>query len=174
MDVFIGTVLPMAINFVPRGWMSCEGQILNVAQNQALFSLITNKYGGNGTTTFALPDLRGRSIVGTGPMPGGSNYVLGQFSGATSVTLTTNNLPSHTHSVVIKANSLGANTSEPTGAYIGGGSVNMFTNQAPDVSMNAAGATATATGGNQPVGILNPYLCTYYNIATTGLYPQRP
>ncbi len=173
MDVFIGSVLPMAFNFAPRGWSTCEGQLLAISQYTALYSLLGTTYGGNGTSTFGVPDLRGRSIIGQGAMPGGAIYAVGQVAGTTSVTLTTNNLPSHGHSIAIKANQIESESNDAQNNFLGGGGPTNYTASIPDVNMNANGAKAALNGGNMPLGILNPYLCTYYNIALTGLFPSR-
>src|SRR6478672_10112699 len=96
-EPFLAEIIMFAGNFAPRGWAFCQGQILSIAQNTALFSLLGTTYGGNGQTTFALPDLRGRVPVGTGQGPGLSNYDLGQVSGSESVTLTVSQMPAHNH-----------------------------------------------------------------------------
>src|SRR5690606_18132066 len=97
MEEFIGVVKIFAGNFAPRGWAFCQGQIMSIAQNTALFSLLGTTYGGNGQTTFGLPDLRGRVAIGTGAGPGLTNIVGGQVGGLEKVTLTINELPAHTH-----------------------------------------------------------------------------
>jgi microcystin-dependent protein len=173
MEPLLGTVLPMAFAFAPIGWMSCEGQILAIQQNTALFALLGTNYGGNGTSTFALPDLRGRAIVGQGAMPGGSFYSVGEMGGYTNVTLTNNQMPMHTHAITVNANVFTSDNNDPTGNYFGGGGGNNFTTTAPDTQMNTGCMTEAAAGGNQPINILNPYLCTYYNIATQGIFPSR-
>src|SRR5687767_4324920 len=99
MDEFIGIVKIFAGNFAPRGWMFCQGQLLSIAQNTALFSILGTTYGGNGQTTFALPDLRGRVPVGVGQGPGLPSMSLGEMSGATSATMTIQNMPAHTHAL---------------------------------------------------------------------------
>ncbi len=174
MEPLIGMVLPMAFTFAPRGWMSCEGQILSIQQNTALFALLGTNYGGNGTSTFGLPDLRGRAIVGQGQLTGGSFYSVGEVGGTTNVTLTTNQMPNHTHLINVNANQIASETNDPQNNYFGGGVNNNYTATAPDVNMNANSIKGSTAGGNQPIGILNPYLCTYYNIATEGIFPSRP
>src|ERR1700741_2890888 len=96
-EAFIGSIVLFAGNFAPRGWAFCAGPILPICQNTALFSIVGTTYGGNGQTTFALPDLRGRVAVGTGQGPGLSNVTLGELSGSPTVTLISNNMPAHNH-----------------------------------------------------------------------------
>ncbi len=173
MEPLIGMVLPMAFNFAPRGWSSCEGQLIAIQSNTALFSLLGTMYGGNGTTTFGLPDLRGRAIVGQGSMPGGHVYTTGQVGGAKSVTLTVNQIPPHTHGITVKANQIESNSNDPQNNFLGGGAGNNYTATAGDVTMNVNAAKTALTGGNQPLTILDPYLCVQYNIATQGYFPSR-
>ena len=174
MDFFVGSVCPMAFNYAPRGWMSCEGQLLPIAQYSALFSLLGVAFGGNGTTNFALPDLRGRAVVGSGTMPGGSGYQIGQTGGATAVTLTTNNIPSHSHVVAVNANQITSDSNDPQNNYLGGGVGNNYTATAPDVNMNTNVSRVMPAGSGLPMGVLNPYTVTYYNICISGVFPSRP
>src|SRR5436190_23399763 len=104
-DPLLGEIMLVPYNFAPRGWAFCQGQILSIAQNTALFSLLGTTYGGNGQTTFALPDLRGRCAIAPGQGPGLPNYVLGQVSGTPSVTLTNSTMPGHNHSAAPTGNS---------------------------------------------------------------------
>src|SRR3712207_3315813 len=110
-EPFIGEIRMVGFNFAPRGWATCDGQLLSIAQNTALFSLLGTTYGGNGQTTFALPDLRGRAALHQGQGPGLTNRVIGEASGTETVTLTTNQMPSHSHGV--NANSGEAGTKSP-------------------------------------------------------------
>ncbi len=171
---YLGSVMPVAFNFAPRGWMSCEGQTLPINQNTALFSLLGTSFGGNGQTTFCLPDLRGRAIVGQGAGPGMSSYVFGQMGGSETVSLTLNNLAAHNHPVVVNANQIEQESNDPQNNYFGGGAPgNVYTSTAPDVQMNPAGFTCASTGGGQPLAILSPYLTNYYIIAISGIFPTR-
>src|SRR5262245_42833413 len=111
MDSFIGSIILFAGNFAPRGWAFCQGQILSIAQNTALFSILGTTYGGNGQTTFALPDLRGRVPIGTGQGPGLSNIDLGEQSGSENVTLLASNMPPHTHDYIPAASQTGSSDS---------------------------------------------------------------
>ena len=167
----LGTVKLFAGNFPPRGWMDCDGSILSISQNTALFSLLGTTYGGNGTTTFALPDLRSRVAIHTGQGPGLSSYSLGQSAGVEAVTLTVNQIPAHNHSLNATT-SLGS-TDSPAGA---------FPARAPDATGQysaSSGATMAAaavgsTGGSQPHNNVKPYLALRYVIAVEGIYPSRP
>jgi microcystin-dependent protein len=166
-EPFLGQIILVPYNFAPRGWAFCSGQILPIAQNTALFSLLGTTYGGNGQTTFALPDLRGRVPLSAGQGPGLSNYDLGQSAGTENVTLTVNQLPAHTHP-------LGASLSDPTtqkpqNTYLANG--NAYTAAAPDTSMGPL--AVQNTGGSQPHEILQPYLTLNYCIALEGIFPSR-
>ncbi|MEY2927140.1 MAG: hypothetical protein RL367_1617, partial [Pseudomonadota bacterium] len=100
-DPFIGTIIQVGFNFAPRNWIQCNGQLLSIAQNTALFSLLGTTYGGNGTTTFAIPNLQGRTPIHVGQGPGLSQYVLGQLSGTETTTVLSTNLPTHTHTATM-------------------------------------------------------------------------
>lgn len=164
----------MAFPFAPRGWASCEGQLMQIAPNTALFSLLGTQFGGNGQTTFGLPDLRGRMIIGQGRGPGLPAYPVGQSGGATQITLITPQIPAHTHQIVAKANSFSASTGDPSNAYFGGGSLSIYDAAWDNNStMNPGCITASPTGGSQPISIQNPYVAMYYNIATQGIFPSR-
>jgi microcystin-dependent protein len=113
-EPFIGQIMLFGGNFAPVGWALCNGQLMSIAQNTALFPILGTTYGGNGTTTFALPDLRGRAAVGFGQGPGLSNYDLGQSTGSEMVTLTVAQIPAHSHPVA--ANAAAANVQSPSGA----------------------------------------------------------
>lgn len=192
---FIGQIIQFGGNFQIRGYAFCNGQTLSIAQNTALFSLLGTTYGGNGTTTFALPDLRSRSMVHFGQGPGLSNISLGEQAGSESATLTINQIPSHTHSSTFTSTStLGASTTKGTLQAPSAGAVLARTKDGaiPGPSLpliylpsgtattvnlgglNVAGTVANApTGGNQPVGIRNPYLGINHLIALQGIFPSR-
>ena len=167
-EPFLGQIIIVPYNFSPRGWAFCSGQILPIAQNTALFSLLGTTYGGNGQTTFALPDLRGRCALSSGQGPGLSSYALGQVAGTESATLNINQMPSHNHTVV--ANGESFNTGKPKDAFPAtGGSYN---NTGNDGTLMAA-TMVNPTGGNQPFGIMQPYLVLNYCIALEGIFPSR-
>lgn len=178
MDYYLGEIRLMSFGFAPKTWMVCQGQLMAIAQNQALFSLLGTTYGGDGRNTFALPDLRGRAILGVGAGPGLQPYSWGQQGGTESTSLTANQMPSHGHTVSagLKAstgpdnnspsNAFPAATEDGTGAYSTG---------APNATMSPGmitGTTASA-GGSQPHENRQPVQVLNYCIAISGLYPSR-
>ncbi|MEP6613938.1 MAG: tail fiber protein [Mucilaginibacter sp.] len=179
MEADIAMVFMFAGNFAPRGFASCEGQLLSISQNTALFSLLGTTYGGNGQTTFALPDLRGRGAIGQGQGPGLSPYVEGQQGGSEVVTLTVNQLPAHNHT--IKANAGQGTTGAPASAYFAAGpgtgsgpnavQLKTYTSNQPSVVLGAQ--SITNTGGGQPVSVRDPYLAMFFIIAVEGIFPSR-
>jgi microcystin-dependent protein len=171
MNPILASILIFAGNFAPQGWAFCNGQLLAINQNQALFSLLGTTYGGDGITNFALPDLRGRAPVHFGQGVGLSNYVLGQPGGSENTTLLLNNVPIHNHP--LHATSEAGTTSAPAGAYLGntGALDREYNISGTVVSMNA-GAIGTA-GGSQPFNNLQPYLALNFIIALQGIFPSR-
>src|SRR5579862_5156520 len=175
---FLGMIAIFPYNFAPSGWAFCNGQILPISQNTALFSLLGTTYGGNGTTTFALPDLRSRVPVGLGQGPGLSNYNLGQAGGAENVALTINQLPAHTHAITLNnlaasehVKSAAGNSQTPVGnvpAIEAAGVTATYSSAAPDAMMAAGAisvtgtAAAAPTGSGLPVPVLPPYLTFGY------------
>jgi microcystin-dependent protein len=175
MEMYIGTIIAWPISFAPRGWMFCQGQLLQIAQYTALYSLIGNIYGGDGRTTFALPDLRGRVPVGAGQYPGQSNYQIGQAGGSETVALTAAQMPAHTHAqpASTKAATVGQpGPSTVPGAYEKerGAYYNIYS---PQADANTTLAPAGNTGGNQPHNNMQPYIALNYIICIEGLYPPR-
>jgi len=178
MEGYIAEIRMFAGNFAPRFWAFCQGQILSIAQNTALFSLLGTTYGGNGQTTFALPDLRGRVPVGTGQGPGLPNVVLGELSGTPTVTLIVQQIPQHIHTVALGAhNDDSANQANPTnnvlglGQVPGGQSVNMYSNAGANT--NLAPTNSSIAGGSQPHNNMQPYLGMNYIICLNGIFPSR-
>jgi microcystin-dependent protein len=174
-DWYLGEVRAVGFNFAPRGWALCNGQTLAIAQNQALFALLGVQFGGNGTTTFNLPDLRGRTSVSWGQSSTGTTYTEGEKGGSESITMTTQQLPLHTHSIA--ASTVDATLPDPTGSVYAAGSDNSgtpvlaFTEAVPNAVMDPS-ALAT-TGNSSPIPIVQPYLVVNYIIATTGIFPSR-
>ena len=170
-EPFIGEIRMFAGTFAPRGWALCDGQLLAVSQNDALFSLLGTIYGGDGRTTFALPDLRGRIPIHAGQGPGLSSRSLGTRSGSENVTLNGNELPSHNHDVFASSSAASAGTASgnvsastsPTNIY--------STSLAVSQTMNSA--AVSQTGGNRSHTNLMPTLCVNFIIALFGLYPSR-
>jgi microcystin-dependent protein len=161
---FIGEIRLFGFHFQPVGWAFCRGQLLSIAQNTALFALLGTTYGGNGTTTFGLPNLQGRVAVGFGNGPGLSPVDLGEMAGAETVTLTSPQLPSHSHTMTGATGA--ATTNRPTGAFSGAGNLYSTTD---NVAMGPTGAT----GGSQPHENRQPYLGLNYCIALQGIFPSR-
>lgn len=179
MDPTLSEIRIFAGNFAPLAWAFCNGALLSIAENTALFSLLGTTYGGDGQTTFALPDMRGRVPVGTGQGPGLSTYDLGQVSGAENVTLITTQLPVHNHgataTVTPKANiSGGGSQNSPGGGYFSIAAGDLY-----NVNHNNVGAatnfnlTVGLTGGSQPHNNMMPFLAMNYIIAVEGIYPSR-
>lgn len=173
-DGYIGEIRMVGFNFAPRGWAMCDGQLIPIQQNTALFSLLGVNYGGNGTTNFALPDLRGRAPIHAGASqgPGLSPVALGQMSGQESVTLTQQNLPSHTH--LINATTADGTSGDPTGNIPANTKLldKEYSNVAPNTTMNST-MVLPSTGQSFPVNNMQPYLGVYYIICTQGIYPPR-
>ena len=170
-DPFIGEIRMFAGNFAPRGWAKCEGQLLAISQYNALFSILGTRYGGDGRTTLALPDLRGRVAIGSGSGPGLTPRSLSQRSGSETNMLTVANLPAHNHS--INAVTADGNTSVPGGNLPAGTKLldKEYSDATATTTMNAT--MVSSTGGGQAVNNMQPYLTVTYIIALQGLYPSR-
>ncbi len=175
MEPFIGQICIFGFNFAPRGWAFCNGQLMSIAQNAALFSLLGTTYGGDGVSTFAMPNLQGRAPVGMGTGAGLTTITQGEMSGVQQVTMSANQMPQHTHTATINplADSLGTGTDDPNNAYLVGGSLAMYSTS-QDTKMATLNAVVSIAGGSQPLPILNPYLGVNYCIATEGIFPSRP
>ena len=180
MEGVIGYVTMFAGNFAPKSWAFCNGQTINIASNTALFSILGTTYGGNGTTTFQLPNTQGRTVVGAGTGPGLSTYNLGQAAGTTSVTLTTQQMPAHVHPVSVTAQNISTESVEADSSLASGNVYARESNISPyDSNPSAAGGTFPATltmtnqGGNQPIGIQRPMLGLNYIICQYGVFPAR-
>jgi len=179
---FLGEIRLFAGNFNPRGWAFCNGALLAISQNDALYALLGTTFGGDGVNTFGLPDLQGRLPVGQGTGPGLSSYVVGQKGGTETVTLNTNQMPIHSHTFFANtaAGSLdrpGA-TAQPAKAQqsVGGQSALLYVipgNQSPITTVNMNAANVQATGGSQPHENLMPVLAINYIIALEGIFPSR-
>jgi microcystin-dependent protein len=181
-DPFLAEIVMFGGNFAPRGWAYCDGQLLAISSNQALFSLLGTTYGGDGRTTFGLPDMRGRTAIGPRTGPGLSSYTLGQRGGAETVTLTQQQMPSHNHTAsttaTLHATDATGRTFVPTGAVLASKRrTNIYRDAAPDVDMHADSITATTTvnnnGGSQAHENRMPYLAINHIIALVGTFPSR-
>jgi len=164
-EPFLGEIRLFANNYAPRGWMFCEGQILQINQNQALYSLLGSVYGGNGVTTFALPDLRGRTPIHVSP-----SIPLGTSQGEENHTLTVNEMPQHTHQV--SASNYPADQISPSGnVWAATSTINSYT---PPGTMVQMSQTAIGTaGGSQPHSNMQPYQVANFAIAVQGIFPSR-
>lgn len=180
MDGTLGQVIMFAGNFAPRNWAYCSGQLLAISQNSALFSILGTIYGGDGRTTFALPDLRGRSAIGVGNGPGLSSYREGQRGGVETVTLNLTEIPSHTHTAIPSGSS---SSSLVRGAGKGTGG-NFIADVAANFKPNGGGApieglsvnggfTVGNTGGSRAHENRSPFLAINFVICTQGLFPSR-
>jgi len=173
---FIAQICLFAGNFAPRSTVYCAGQLLSIAENEALFSLIGTTYGGDGQNTFAVPDFRGRIPVGTGQGPGLSSFVIGQRAGTNNTTLLTQQMPSHTHPATggIGVSSEAGITANPSNAIVSASATNLYTS-ADNANGSFSGSTASIqpVGGNQPYANMMPYLGINFIIATEGIYPSR-
>jgi len=182
-EPFVAEIIMFGGNFAPRGWALTDGQLLPISQNQALFSILGTTFGGDGRTSFGLPDLRGRVPMHAGTGPGLATRRLGQKGGAQSATLGIANLPSHNHpgsavTSALQATSASSNTGDPDGnALANTGNSRVYNNSAPNVSMHAASITNTTTiaaqGGGQSFSIEQPYQVVNFIIALVGVFPSR-
>jgi microcystin-dependent protein len=186
-EPFLGEIRMVGFNFAPRGWLSCQGQLMSISQNTALFSLLGTTFGGDGVTTFALPDYRGRGPVGMGNGPGLTPIVQGEVSGTENVTILQTQMPMHTHaatvSVAIPGVVASTNVSATPGATsvlgpiaAGGRPGTLYSTDAPDTTLApfSPPVTVAPAGRSLPVGIRNPFLGTNFIIATDGIFPSRP
>jgi microcystin-dependent protein len=179
MEPFLGQIMMVAFNFAPRGWALCDGQLLSIQQNTALFSLLGTTYGGDGRITFGLPDLRGRIAINPGQGPGLPSYDQGESAGWPTTTLLVTNLPSHNHP--IQASSANGTQSDPINAFPANANV-VPERGADPIGVNAyatsanttmAPSTVGNTGGGQPFNNMPPYLAVYHIIALQGIFPSR-
>ena len=184
-DPYLGEIRMVGFNFAPQGWALCNGQIMSIAQNTALFSLLGTTFGGDGVQTFALPNLQGRVPLHAGSGLGLPVYNLGQQGGSANVTILTSNLPIHTHPVTPPVSNANGTTSSPTGAFpavsvttiTGGerGETAATTSYAGSAvsGQNGASYQTGAAGNSIPISIEPPYLAIYFVIALQGVYPPR-
>ncbi|PSR11125.1 MAG: phage tail protein [Bacteroidetes bacterium] len=182
MEGMIGEIRLFGGNFAPRSWAFCNGQLLAISQNSALFSILGTTYGGDGQTTFGLPDLRGRTAIGQGNGPGLSSRQLGEQAGTPTVTLNVNQLPSHSHTAVesggLQTGTGKGDSGNPQGNYIDDSSIatDLFkpTGGGPIMKGGEGVSVVNAnTGGNQAHNNMQPYLAVYYVICLQGIYPSR-
>ncbi|HRD83431.1 MAG TPA: tail fiber protein [Saprospiraceae bacterium] len=162
---YVGEIRMFAGNFAPAGWMFCEGQILPISENETLFQLIGTTYGGDGESTFALPDLRGRI-----PIHRGNGFILAETGGVEEVTLTVNQIPAHTH--LMRGNSINASDANASNnVYAASSGFDMYFD-GPDGANNLANGTIGSVGGSQPHTNFQPYLCVDFIISLYGIFPS--
>lgn len=180
-DAYVGEVRPFPYNFAPRGWATCSGQILAISQNTALFSILGTTYGGNGSTTFALPDLRGRVAIGQGQGPGLSPYALGEVTGSVVETLTPPEMPAHTHTPYtrVQMGATNMHTAPQAGDYLGrfNASPTVFgktwNNPPLENAVLMHPSFVGLNGGNQPHQNTQPVLALNFCICIQGVFPAR-
>jgi microcystin-dependent protein len=169
-DPFVAEIRIFPFNFAPKGWAWCDGQLLPLSQNTALFSLLGTTYGGNGKSNFALPDLQGRAPMHPGQGPGLSLHDLGETGGSETVSLLESEIPAHTHTM--RAAAEAGEENDPAGAALGVTIGNTLYNNGNTLAALAPEALAPA-GGDQPHNNLQPYLTFYFCIALQGVFPPR-
>ena len=170
-EPFVGEIRMFAGNFAPRGWAYCDGQLLAVSQNDALFSLLGTIYGGDGRTTFGLPDLRGRIPIHAGRGPGLSDRRLGAKLGSETVTLTQSELPPHSHDWQVDSGNA-VNTSPGNNGYAATLNADRYRDMASN-QQSMSGGMVSQVGGSQSHTNLMPFLCVHFIIALFGIYPSR-
>jgi microcystin-dependent protein len=168
---YLGEIRMFGGNFAIRQWALCNGQSLSISSNTALFAIIGTTYGGNGTTTFNLPDLRGRMPVHVGQGAGLSTYTLGEVTGNQSVTMTSQQMATHTHTFTPHANNGAAGSSRPGNGYPANSGATPVYAASQDTSM--APQTISNVGGGQPIPVIQPVLCVTFLIALAGIFPTR-
>ena len=163
---YVGEIRMFAGNFAPAGWMFCEGQLLPISENQTLFQLIGTTYGGDGESTFGLPDPRGRI-----PIHQGNGFILAETGGAEEITLTVNQIPAHNHPFLVSTSSAGQ--SAPANS-LPGNSPSLFLYLQDVTAVNVSPSAAASTGGSQPHSNFQPYLCVDFIISLFGIFPSPP
>lgn len=174
-EPFIGQIILAGFNFAPRGYATCDGQLMSIAQNTALFSLLGTNFGGDGRVTFGLPDLRGKVAIHQGQGPGLTNRTMGENSGQERVTLISSEMPMHNH--LVNANAA-ATTASPVGGFPAAPFVDATGDAVNGYAATSSGAVLSPAaiglaGGNQPHENMQPYLTVNYCIALTGIFPSR-
>jgi microcystin-dependent protein len=167
-EPYLGMLMAVAFNFAPRGWAICDGSVLNISQNDALFTLLGTTFGGDGINTFGLPDLRGRSAIGTGQGPGLSSYLTGESSGVENVTVTIPQMTAHSH--VSTCASQTQNSAVPNNSVLASGPAIYAS---PSTGTSLAPATITISGGSQPHNNMQPCLALNWVISLEGIFPSQ-
>jgi microcystin-dependent protein len=176
MDPFVAEIRIFPFNFPPKGWAFCDGQLMPISQNTALFSLVGTYYGGDGKSNFALPDMQGRAPMHTGQGPGLSLYSLGESGGSETVTLLQTEMPIHSHSLLTNTVAGDTNGPSPNVSLARSHNANAYqtaTSQVPSDNVSLAPGAIGPTGGNLPHNNMMPYLTLNFCIALQGIYPPR-
>ena len=173
MDPFVAEIRIFPFNFAPRGWAFCDGQLLPLSQNTALFSLLGTTYGGDGRSTFALPDLQGRAPMAQGQGPGLTLRDLGETGGSDTVSLLPSEIPSHGHALLAAANAATTAVPSPSVGLARSRGANLYQTNANSGLVPLAPEALAPAGGDQPHNNMQPYLTFYFCIALQGVYPPR-
>jgi microcystin-dependent protein len=180
MEPYTGEIRVFAGNFAPVGWLTCQGQLVQISEFSALYSLIGTTYGGDGQSTFALPNLSSRVVVGQGPLPGSSSYQLGQQMGVETVSLLNTQLPTHSHpftgTIGVPSGS-DRDQTNPVGSYFGSNGTALYSSTlgtADKLGDGAVTGQSNVVGGSQPHANIQPVLAVSYIICTQGNYPSQP
>jgi microcystin-dependent protein len=173
MDPFLGQIMMFAGNFAPRGWAFCDGQLLPISQNTALFSILGTTYGGDGRTTFALPDLRGRVSIHPGSGPGLTSRRLGEKGGAETVTLNVNEIPRHDHFFQLAFGPGDKSTGSDNAIAVNSLGETIFSDKAPSADAVLNRDSIAINGGGQAHTNIQPFTCVNFIIALVGVYPSR-
>lgn len=181
MDAFLGMIAAFGFNFAPRGWLLCNGQLLPISAYNALFAVLGTYYGGNGQTTFGIPDLRGRTLIGQGQSQTGSVYTIGELVGVENTTLNATNLPAHVHPFTVPAVTSAGNSADPTNNRLAAGpktgsgpnatSLKTYSTAASNAAMGSG--TTGASGNNASFSNMQPSVAISYCIALEGVFPSR-
>jgi microcystin-dependent protein len=173
-EPFLAQITMFAGNFAPRGWAFCDGQLLSINQNPALFSLLGTTFGGDGRTTFGLPDLRGRTAIGPRSGPGLTDHRLGEKGGTETVTLNESQIPGHSHTATAVGTDATGNSETPGGNTWASRSRDRdYSSNAPDANMKAGSVTIANTGGGQSHPNMQPFIAINHIIALVGVFPSR-
>jgi microcystin-dependent protein len=177
MDAFMGMISAFGFNFTPVNWMACNGQLVSIQSNSALFALLGTQFGGNGQTTFGIPDLRGRTLVGMGNSPGLSPVTIGEMAGSQQTTIAATNMPAHSHGLANATLSVfgsPGDSQSPANSFLANTPMgNGYAESGGQNSAKCIAGTTDGAGGSQPISIMNPYLGINYCICVAGIFPAR-
>jgi microcystin-dependent protein len=173
-EPFIGEIRMVGFNYAPSGWANADGQLMPIQQNPTLYALYSTIYGGDGRTTFALPDLRGRVPIHTGQGPGQPSYPIGSYGGVASVTLATAQMPTHDHTITVKGSDGRVDSKTPLNSCLAVQGSNFYTSAAPDQNMHTGVGACANAGGSNAHENRQPYLAIRFCVSLTGIWPSRP